>query len=103
MHEDVFAKVRENIDKLIGELKATQQDEVKQKDFCRQEFHENEMETTEKTELKEDTMQKIESLENSIKALKEALTNLKQQIDDTHVEIQRASENRVKENRDFQA
>lgn len=102
MREDVFAKVRENIDKLIGELKATQQDEVKQKDFCRQEFHENEMQTTEKTDLREDTVQKIESLENSIKSLKEALANLKQQIDDTHVELKRASENRVEENHAFQ-
>jgi len=102
VQEDVFAKVRENIDKLIGELKATQQDEVKQKDFCRQEFHENEMQTTEKTDLKEDTMAKIESLENSIKALKEALAALKQQIADMHVEIKRAGENRQKENKDFQ-
>merc|ERR1719387_271612 len=100
---DVFSKVRENIDKLIEELKSLQADEVKQKDFCRQEFHENDMQTAEKSDVREDTEQKIASLESTIKGLKASTAALHKEIAEAYVQIKAGSENRIKENQEFQA
>merc|ERR1719388_393479 len=41
MRNEAFAKVLENIGNMIGVLKKEQKDEVKQKDFCQKELHEN--------------------------------------------------------------
>merc|ERR1719393_368010 len=51
--EDVFAKVKESIDTLIGQLKTEQKEEVEKKDWCRDNVHKNEMDLTEKYEAKE--------------------------------------------------
>merc|ERR1719453_3045983 len=49
MRLDAFTKVKANIDDMIAELKTTQSDEVVKKDYCIKALHDNEMETTEKT------------------------------------------------------
>jgi len=99
---DAFTKVKESIDEMVAALKKTQSDEVKKKDFCNQEFHENEMKTTEKNNLKEDLKQALEDLETSKGTLADEIAVLKDQIAETHTEMKRAAEIRLQENKEFQ-
>jgi chromosome segregation ATPase len=102
MRNEAFAKVLENIGNMIAVLKKEQKDEVKQKDFCQKELHENEMQTTEKTNSKEDLEQTIADLESLSTTGKEEIAALNAEITEMQVEIKRASEIRVKQNSEFQ-
>merc|ERR1719331_3612732 len=95
-------EVSGKIGKMIGVLKQEQKDEVKQKDFCVKELHENEMQTTAKTNAKEDLTQAITDLETSKTTLADEIAQLKSEITEAQVETKRASEIRVKENQVFQ-
>jgi len=99
---DAFTKVKEALDKMVAELKAEQQEEVKFKAFCDKEFDENAKATYKKTEEKEDLEMKIEKLAAVMKKLAEEIEAAKQQIADTQVEIKKASESREEENGVFQ-
>jgi len=102
MRLDAFTKVKENIDAMVAELKQTQKDEVVKKDMCNKELHENEMMTTEKTNLKEDLTQKIADLETSKTTLADEIEALKGEIATAQTEMKRASEIRLAENKEFQ-
>merc|ERR1719247_2340354 len=97
-----LAEVGEKIGKMIGVLKQEQKDEVKQKDFCVKETHENEMQTTAKTNAKEDLTQAITDLETSKTTLADEIAQLKSEISEAQVETKLASEIRQKENQVFQ-
>merc|ERR1719440_1387021 len=77
-------------------------DEVKKNDWCKAELQENEMETAKATDLKADLEAKAGQLEATIKTLSEEIEKAKSDIADLKVALQRASENRKKENLDFQ-
>merc|ERR1719162_404221 len=98
---DAFAKMRENIDALVTGLKQAQKDDDAKKDFCRDEFNENERQTAEKADLKGDLEAKVASLEALMETLKEDLANLVKQIAETQIAMKKASENRQKESEDF--
>jgi hypothetical protein len=100
---DAFTKVKKMIDEMITKLKIQQEDEVKKKDWCDSEFQENTMETMRKEDLKEDQTVKIEDLTSAIKTLTEEIDTAKAQIQQMQIDMQRAGEQRVKENKDFQA
>merc|ERR1719191_1494466 len=102
MRLDAFTKVKENIDNMIVELKQTQKDEVVKKDMCGKELQENEMQTTEKTNLKADLTQTIADLETSKTTLAEEIATLKEEIATAQTEMKRASEIRLAENKEFQ-
>jgi len=102
MQDDVFAKVKESIDMMVGQLKKEQIDEVAKKDWCRDELHKNDMETTAQYETKEDLEAKVANLETLKGRLTEEIKAAKDEIAETQVEIQRASENRQKSNSEFQ-
>jgi len=102
MKNDVFAKVKESIDLMVVQLKKEQKDEVEKKDWCRDELHTNDMETTAKYEEKEDLDAKVSSLSTATERLTEEIKAAEAEIAETHVEIQRASENRQKANSEFQ-
>merc|ERR1719310_1501997 len=97
-----LAEVGEKIGAMIGVLKKEQKDEVSQKDFCVKELHENEMQTTAKTNAKEDLTQALADLETSKTTLGDEISQLKAQISEAQVEMKRASEIRQKENQVFQ-
>merc|ERR1719392_467769 len=99
---DAFTKVKAMIDKMIATLKTQMEDEVKKNDWCKAELQENEMTTAKTTDLKADLEAKIGSLESTIKTLAEEIEKAKMDISTLQVELQRASENRKKENMDFQ-
>merc|ERR1719324_90881 len=95
-------EVGEKIGAMIGVLKKEQKDEVTQKDFCVKEIHENEMQTTAKTNAKEDLTQALADLETSKTTLADEIAQLKAEIKEAQVETKRASEIRQKENQVFQ-
>merc|ERR1719321_666502 len=97
MRNDAFAKVLENIEAMVAVLKKETKDEIQQKDFCQKE-----MQTTDKTNTKEDLAQSIEDLASSAVTLKEEITSLGAEITEMQVEIKRASEIRIKQNEEFQ-
>jgi len=99
---DAFTKVKAMIDKMIAALKTQMEDEVKKNDWCKAELQENEMTTMETKDLKADLEAKIGELEATIKTLAEEIEKAKSDISNLQVELQRASEDRKKENLDFQ-
>ena len=58
------------------------------------------MQTEKKERSKQDLIAKIEDLEQTIKALTEAIDKLKAEIAEMQVQMKRAGEDREKENKD---
>merc|ERR1719420_1366218 len=87
---------------MIAQLKTQQADEVKKNDWCKEELQVNEMATMKTKDLKADLEAKSGELENTIKTLAEEIEKAKLDIANLQVELQRASEDRKKENLDFQ-
>merc|ERR1719502_2158866 len=102
VRNDVFAKVKESINGMVGVLGEEQQDEVVKKDGCVTDFNTNEKQTTERTGHKADVETEIADLEADIARLDEEEKKLKANIADSQIELKKASENRESENKDFQ-
>jgi len=99
---DPFAKMKENIDKLVAGLEKTQQEEVEERDFCIDELNKNEDQTTDAKNKKDDLEQKIEDLKSAIDAAKEAIAAAKKEIFESQVAMKQAGINREKQNKEFQ-
>jgi len=99
---DAFTKVKEAMDKMITELKAQQEEEVKLKEFCTTEFNQNEQNTYTKTEEKADLERKIAELTSHIKQLTKDIGEAEEQIATSKKEIKKAGEAREKENAEYQ-
>merc|ERR1719149_363649 len=83
-------------------LKVEEADEVKKNDWCIAELQENDM-TTAKTETRKSDLQATQAeLESAIKTLEDDLASAANQISELQVNLQRANEDRQKENLDFQ-
>merc|ERR1719160_1753238 len=87
---------------MVAELKQVQKDEVEKKDFCGKALHENEMTTTDKTNLKADLTTAIADLETSKTTFADEIAQLKADIATAQTEMKRASELRLAENTEFQ-
>merc|ERR1719379_3199489 len=99
---DAFTKVKEAMDQMIAELKAEQAEEVKLKQYCTDEFNQNEQQTYTKTEEKEDLERKMEQLTTLKERLTKEIEEAKTTIANTQIEIKKAGEAREKENAEFQ-
>merc|ERR1711920_778446 len=99
---DAFTRVKKAIDDMIAQLLKEKEDEIKHKDFCVDEFNTNQLQTEKKEREKQDLIAKIEDLEATIKALAEEIETLKAEIAEMQVQLNRAGENREKENKEFQ-
>merc|ERR1719160_721698 len=99
---DAFTKVKKAIDDMIAQLLKEKQDEIKLKDFCRESFYENEMNTERKTREKEDLKKLIGELEIQINELEKAIENLKMEIAEMERQMKKAGEDREKANKDYQ-
>merc|ERR1719507_2567164 len=99
---DAFTRVKKAIDDMIAQLLQEKADEIKHKDFCTEEFNQNQLQTEKKEREKADVIEKIETLEMDIKALAEAIESLKAEIAEMQVQLKRAGEDREKENKEFQ-
>mmetsp|Transcript_142231 Transcript_142231/g.247975 ORF Transcript_142231/g.247975 Transcript_142231/m.247975 type:complete len:741 (-) Transcript_142231:93-2315(-) len=99
---DAFTKVKEAIDKMVAQLKLQQKDEVTTSDYCKAEIQKNEMDTAKATSEKEVQEQKIESLVSTIDAISADIAKNKADIASLQLDLQRATEDRVKESMEFQ-
>merc|ERR1719353_2293535 len=99
---DAFTRVKKAIDDMVAQLTKEKQDEIKHKDFCVEEFNTNELQTEKKERSKQDLIAKIGDLEQTIKALSDAIDKLKAEIAEMQVQMKRAGEDREKENKEFQ-
>merc|ERR1712226_193283 len=77
---DAFTRVKKAIDDMVAQLLKEKEDEIKHKDFCVDEFNTNELQTEKKERAKQDLTAKIEDLDLTIKALTEAIDQLKAEI-----------------------
>merc|ERR1719456_1551886 len=102
MRSDVFAKIKTAIDEMVKQLKQEQKDEVKHRDFCIDELNQNEKQTDEAYDTKKELQTKTDDLELQITNTGEEIATAKQAIADTQLQIKKASENREKENWDYQ-
>merc|ERR1719428_956324 len=99
---DVFAKIKTAIDEMVTQLKQEKKDDVKHRDFCIAELNQNEKQTDEAYDTKKALEIKTDDLELLIKNTGEEIAAAKQEIADTELAIKKASENREKENWDYQ-
>jgi len=99
---DSFTRVKKAIDDMISILKVQQADEVKKNDWCAGQIHENEMETSKTDALQSDLSSKADDLSQQIGQLADDVAAARKQIQQLHVDLQAASENRRRENIDFQ-
>lgn len=99
---DAFTKVKKAIDDMISMLKTEQSDEVKKNDYCTDELQSTEMTIAKADDLKADLEAKIGSLEAQEKTLQDEIDAAKAAIAQGQMDLQRASEDRQRENLDFQ-
>jgi len=99
---DAFTRVKASIDAMVAELVKEKQDEIKQKDFCVDEFNKNEMQTQKKMRGKSDATSTIAGLDTSISALQASIKTLTGEIGEMQTQLKRAGEDRTKENKEFQ-
>jgi len=99
---DAFTKVKKAIDDMITMLNTEQADEVKKNDYCTDELQSTEMSIAKADDLKADLQAKIGSLESQEKTLQDEIDAAKAAIAQGQMDLQRASEDRQRENLDFQ-
>merc|ERR1719311_693907 len=99
---DAFEKVKKMIDEMVAVLKKDQEDEVKHRDFCVEEFDENEKQTLVKDNEIKDLQGLIAKSESTMKTLTEELAALKDSIKEMQKQMAKASEEREAQNKDFQ-
>merc|ERR1719224_361058 len=100
---DVFTKIKEEIDKLIGEMEAQQADEVQHRDFCIKSLNDNNRSQTAAYEKKDSLTTRIADLEKNIETLTANIETTTQEIADTQKQMGRRSDTREAENGDYQA
>jgi len=99
---DAFVKVKAAIDVMIVELGVEKKDEIKLKDFCRQELYENTAEiTAAKVKMNDDTTLRVK-LTSDIKKLNEAIAALEKEIAELQSNLKKAGEERDKQRSEFE-
>jgi len=99
---DPFAKVIKAIDGLSAQLKVEMADEVKHKDFCKNEFHENKVDEETKQAKFDSLESQLQDLDSHKQKVTDAIATLRSEISNEQVQMQRASEDRKQENQEFQ-
>jgi len=99
---DAFTKVKKAIDDMVAVLKTEQADEVKKNDYCTAELQSTEMSIAKADDHSQDLQAKIGSLQSQEVTLADEIEADKAAIAQGQVDLQRASEDRQRENLDFQ-
>merc|ERR1719248_11946 len=102
MRFDAFTKVKGAIDDMIAQLTKQTEDEIKQKDFCLDEFNQNQLQTEKKIREKTDLEALIDDLKMTIAKLTKEIAELEAAIAETQTQLKRAGEDRDAEAREFQ-
>merc|ERR1719261_164442 len=82
---DSFTQIKKAMDKMLGDLKEEQANEVKFKAHCDKEFDATDKETYRKKEEKDDLQNEIDRLAKLIAKLSEEIAAAKKQVADTEV------------------
>merc|ERR1719453_2403565 len=77
-------------------------DEKEHKDYCEAELHTNEMATLDNDNLMKDLQAQLGDLTSSIDTFTDEIEQLKSSITEMYIQMQRSSENRQAENKEFQ-
>jgi len=101
LKSDVFAKIKQSIDQMVAQLKVEQKDEVKHKDWCREQLQQLELDETEKYDHKGKQETKKADLAAKIAKLVDEIKAANNEITDTQIEMKSATENREKESKEF--
>jgi len=101
-HLDTFSRVKEDIDKMVVELRKQQQDEIAHRDWCIKELNSNNRSTEEAYDKKASLLAKIADLEKNIDYLTKEIKTTKAAVADMQDQMKRASDTRELENADFQ-
>merc|ERR1719443_2531048 len=99
---DAFSKVTEMITKMIADIQQESKDETEHKAYCEAELHTNEMATMDNDNLLKDLQAQIGDLTAQIDTFTDEIAQLKASITEMQIQMQRSSENRQAENREFQ-
>mmetsp|Transcript_56852 Transcript_56852/g.184178 ORF Transcript_56852/g.184178 Transcript_56852/m.184178 type:complete len:677 (-) Transcript_56852:78-2108(-) len=99
---DAFSKVKEEIDKMVVQLKKQQEDEIAHRDWCIEELNTNKHDTEEGYDTKAALETKIADLEKTIEYLTKEIDATTQAVAEMQEQMKRASETREAENADFQ-
>eukprot|EP00933_Yihiella_yeosuensis_P069144 TRINITY_DN7535_c0_g2_i2.p1 TRINITY_DN7535_c0_g2~~TRINITY_DN7535_c0_g2_i2.p1 ORF type:complete len:671 (+),score=200.22 TRINITY_DN7535_c0_g2_i2:197-2014(+) len=99
---DGFVRVKKAIDEMVTALGKEQADEVKQKDYCVQQFHENKADTEAKERTKSKQAAKVEDLKVNMQQASTLITSLQAEISEMQKQVKLAAQNREAENSDFQ-
>merc|ERR1719359_2244985 len=76
-------------------------DEIKQRNFCIDEFNTNQLQTEGKEREKKDLIAKIDDLSMTIDELTKAIDTLNSEVAEMQVQLKRAGEDREKEHAEF--
>jgi chromosome segregation ATPase len=99
---DVFAKVIEEIDGMIADIKTQMADDVQKKDYCTAEFAQNDKDTYKAKNEKTDLEAHIDDLTSTIETLTRDIATKQAEIAEMQIQVKRASEDREAENKVFQ-
>jgi len=102
MKLDSFEKVKKAIDAMVKDLKTQQKDEVKQKDWCVDELAKNQLQAQGKTQEKESKSAELDTMKSTKSQLEGEIQALNAEVAEMQKQIQLASQNREKENKEFQ-
>merc|ERR1719420_228535 len=89
-----FDKVIEKIDEMIQTLKEEEKEDIKQRDWCKDEYHENAEEKAELKWLITNNVAKIEKLQKLIDKLSEEIAATVEEIEETEKQIKQMEETR---------
>merc|ERR1719352_846973 len=87
---------------MVADLEKEQADEVKHKDYCQEELHQNDKDKFSAENEIEDLGAKIKDLGSQIDTFKDEIAALDASVADMRLQMQRANENRKAENYEFQ-
>jgi len=99
---DAFTKVKKAIDEMVAQLGKEKADEIKQRDFCIDEFNKNKMTTVKKSREASDVTALVAKQTATIKRLTEAVAALQAEIADMQAQVKKAGEDRKQQNKEFQ-
>jgi len=99
---DAFGKLIDDIDGMVKDLKKQSADMVKQKDYCNDALHKNDMAQDAKSKEMEKLDAKIADLTSLIEELTASINTLTAEVAEMNTQLKRAGEDREAENSDFQ-
>jgi len=99
---DAFAKVNAAIDQMVKELLVEQKDEVKHRDFCIEEFAQNDKQQAVAQDELGDLTAEIETLTSTIDTLTKDIAAAETENAESKTQMTRASEDREAQNKEFQ-